>query len=73
MMKASDSILLSHTSNMALCLRQLGQELLSLWQLCRHIAVSQWDPEQERRKLAMQMRERHRQLRQRPICSISQQ
>jgi len=62
MMKANDSILLSHTSNMAIVLRQLGQELLSLWQLCRHIAVSQWDPEQERRKLALQMRKRsHRQ------------
>jgi hypothetical protein len=47
---------------MAIVLRQLGQELLSLWQLCRHIAVSQWDPEQERRKLALQMRKRsHRQ------------
>ncbi|MFC0050762.1 MULTISPECIES: hypothetical protein [Rheinheimera] len=62
MMKANDSILPSHTSNMAIVLRQLGQELLSLWQLCRHIAVSQWDPEQERRKLALQMRKRsHRQ------------
>lgn len=46
MMKANDSILPSHTSNMAIVLRQLGQELLSLWQLCRQIAVSQWDPEQ---------------------------
>ena len=67
MMKASDSILLSHTSNMALCLRQLGQELLSLWQLCRHIAVSHWDPEQERRKLELQMRKAHRHSRQRQL------
>ncbi len=65
MMKASDSILPSHTSNMVLTLRQLGQELLSLWQLCRHIAVSQWDPEQERRKLALQMRKRQSRQRQR--------
>jgi hypothetical protein len=67
MMKASDSILLSHTSNMALCLRQLGQELLSLWQLCRHIAVSHWDPEQERRKLELQMRKARRHNRQRQL------
>ncbi len=58
MMKASESILLSQTSNIALCLRGLYQELLSLVQLCRHIAVSQWDPEQERRKLRLQMRQR---------------
>ncbi len=66
MMKASDSILPSQTSNMALTLRQLWQELHSLWHLCRHIAVSHWDPEQERRKLVLQLRKRNRQQRQRP-------
>lgn len=67
MMKASDSILLSQTSNIALCLRGLYQELQSIVYLCRHVAISQWDPEQERRKLALQMRKRSRHQRQRPV------
>jgi hypothetical protein len=61
MMKASDTILPSHTSNMALALLALWREGQSLWHLCRHIAVSQWDPEQERRKLALRQRRQQRQ------------
>ncbi len=48
MMKANDTILPSQTSNVALCLLGLWQEVCSSIALCRHLAVSHYDVEQER-------------------------
>ena len=48
MMKANDTILPSQTSNIALCLLGLWQEVCSSIALCRHLAVSHYDVEQER-------------------------
>ncbi|GEM_PF-6044956 len=48
MMKANDTILPSQTSNIALCLLGLWQEVCSSVALCRHLAVSHYDVEQER-------------------------
>ncbi len=48
MMKANDTILPSQTSNVALCLLGLWQEVCASIALCRHLAISHYDVEQER-------------------------
>lgn len=49
MMKARDSIFPSQTSNASLCLSMLWQEVLQLIHLARHLDVSFFDVDQERR------------------------
>lgn len=49
MMKARDSIFPSQTSNASLCLSLLWQEVLQLLHVARHLDVSFFDVDQERR------------------------
>lgn len=52
MMKARDSILPSQTSNASLCLSMLWREVLQLIHLARHLDVSFFDVDHERRPQA---------------------
>lgn len=47
-MKAFETILPSQNSNMLEFFKALWQQLHDIRQLCRHLAVSYYDPEQER-------------------------
>lgn len=49
-MKARDSILASQTSNVALCLSCLYQEVVQAFQIARYLGVSHFDVEHERQQ-----------------------
>lgn len=46
-MKASETLFLSHTSNLVEFCRALWRGVQDHWTLCRHIAISQWDVEND--------------------------